>query len=169
MKKNLLEPLKKIIVSLGGAETTSEIKENNLVAVTEKIADTIGSDSNAIGKEIFLITLSGSKNSGLVCDKTFDEIIEAINNKKLLLGYVPRGTIDDDAEAYSSQYFVFYENDAPARTGFTSIFLMNSNPFFFNFYIESNGALGYSIYSLSGEMVDSYYQEGTNPQTIVDS
>ena len=164
MKKNLLEPLKKIIVSLGGAETTSEIKENNLVAVTEKIADTIGSDSNAIGKEIFLITLSGSKNSGLVCDKTFDEIIEAINNKKLLLGYVPRGTIDDDAEAYSGQYGITYDNDNPFVIGFTSTFLMRGEILFSNFYLQADGAMGYMIYTLNGEIIDSYYQSAQTEQ-----
>ena len=39
MKKNLVESLKKLVVAFGGAKDVSEIKENNIVPIINKIAD----------------------------------------------------------------------------------------------------------------------------------
>ena len=93
MKNNLVQTLKKLLVAFGGAEKIEDVKEKNLVDVTDKIADAVSGtidrlDNKEIEHPIKFITFTSTEEEGILeADATLEEIFEAAS-QKLVLGTV---------------------------------------------------------------------------------
>lgn len=93
MKKTILNSFKKLLVAFGGAEKIEDVKEKNLVGVTDKIADAVSGtidrlDNKEIEHPIKFVTFTSTEEEGVLeADATPEEIFEAAS-QKLVLGTV---------------------------------------------------------------------------------
>ena len=93
MKKTILNSFKKLLVAFGGAEKIEDVKEKNLIGVTDKIADAVlGTidrlDNKEIEHPVKFITFTLTEEEGVLeADATPEEIFE-VASQKLVLGSV---------------------------------------------------------------------------------
>ena len=107
MKKNLINALKKLLVAFGG---NGKEVTNNAVDIVDKIADQVGEGNNATGSGGsggLYVTITEIDQNTLKIDKTYNEIIEAINSNKNVSG---KDVSEDGFGFYSLSYISHGEN-----------------------------------------------------------